>query len=242
MLRLLPSLTYLNMRMFHTTDPNEDHLVALSAMRNLRLRTIILDGSQTKYESIVLLIRSFGSSLEDFNAQSINATTLKLLVSTCTKMKKLSFTCDGIEPEALISILGAGKCPLLEIAIAYQWGDNTTEVNDDIVLALSTNHPELQVITVHTGSNITLSSVAAALTHFPHFRDLNTFLFRFRTVMAANDHRELVELPYYELVIQESSVMDNLRADLQFMSSAPFFNTRFVRFKHTGVRVRKILF
>lgn len=214
-------MTSLNLDQFAENAP-DDHLELLSTMRHLLLRTLILDRLGSLCESKNLLAHTFGRTLEVLHLgkfRLVKEETLLLLGSTCSKLKELSCTCKEISSEALASSFGSEKAPLLEKMTML--GD-AANVNDQVVLTLCANHPNLQFICINGVSSISLSSVAVALSYCSRFESLITNTFQFITISEAVD--AVAELPYYKLVMRTSLAEDvNMRTALRSIVDAPFY-------------------
>lgn len=108
-----------------------------------------------------------------------------MLGSKCTVMKELTFEYGDLSPTVLATALGPGKFPLLEKIDMYHYyhrGADFVAIDDDVILALCSSHPRLKSIAAPVGCSLSLSSVAAVLSHCPGFRVLNTNQIVFDTV------------------------------------------------------------
>lgn len=229
LLRLLPSLTSLDLTDF--ASPNDDHLVVLSIMRHLRLRTLKLDNRSELFDTIGLLVNTFGSTLEVLHVglyRRLDAATLLTLGAKCNNVKELRITCGEMLPEMLAFALGPDKFPLLEVIdLGFRGISGVSPINDDVVSALCVSLPNFESITAEAGYKISLSSIAVALTHCPRFREINTAMFEFTTVTVAEEIYKSVELPYYLLAIQSYLAMtSNFRATFEAITNAPFYKHR----------------
>lgn len=126
--------------------------------------------------------------------------------------RTVRFKCGDMSSDMLVSALGSGKYPHLEKFITTAGA----AFNDEVVLAFCSSHPNLQSIHVEGGASVSLSSIAIALTHCPHFVELNTKHFQFSTVSGP---------PYYRLQTQ-CSLSVNWREVLDAITKAPFYKNR----------------
>lgn len=108
------------------------------------------------------------------------------------------------------------------------YGD-AAAINDDVILALCSGHPNLKSIDVEYASNVSISSIAVAVSHCPQLRDFKTGRFRFTTVMdAAYSCYDSADFPFYKLFIWGLPMVatGSLRVALQSITDAAIHRVR----------------
>lgn len=175
LLKLLPTLEYVNLREF---IPSNSHYLTILANAGLPLKVLILDNTISACDNIDALIRSLVSTLEavDFGAiRRINTVTLHLFASTCHRVVELNATCSGITTQGFISPLGSNWLPLLvHLNLRPAAETDWVAVNDEMALAILRHHPYLVSLITEKGSSVSTSVCAEAITLCPYFEEFRT--------------------------------------------------------------------